>query len=79
MSAPEREENGVGGAPVAPAATEPFRLGAEPPQVMRLSRKALAILGAASGIAIGGALLYALQPSKPKVAENLYDLSLIHI
>jgi type IV secretion system protein VirB10 len=40
---------------------------------MRLSRKALAILGAASGIAIGGALLYALQPSKPKVAENLYD------
>lgn len=40
---------------------------------MRLSRKALAIIGGASGIAIGGALLYALQPAKPKVAENLYD------
>jgi type IV secretion system protein VirB10 len=40
---------------------------------MRLSRKALAILGGASGVAIGGALLYALQPTKPKVAENLYD------
>jgi len=76
MSAPEPEENGAAtaaAAAVAPAAMEPFRLGAEPPQVMRLSRKALAILGAASGIAIGAALLYALQPSKPKVAENLYD------
>lgn len=74
MSAPEREE-GLEGEPLsaAPATTEPFRLGAEPPTVMRLSRKALAIIGAASGIAIGGALLYALQPSKPKVADNLYD------
>ncbi|WP_245836817.1 TrbI/VirB10 family protein [Sphingopyxis indica] len=56
-----------------PTDAEPLRLGAEPPKVMRLSRKALAILGGASGIAIGGALLYALQPSKPKVSENLYD------
>ena len=58
---------------VPPASGEPFRLGAEPPSVMRLSRKALAILGAALGTAIGGALLYALQPAKLKVAENLYD------
>ncbi|MGV7123375.1 TrbI/VirB10 family protein [Sphingopyxis sp. 550A] len=74
MSAPEREEEaGLEPAAAPPAGAEPFRLGAEPPQVMRLSRKALAILGGASGIAIGGALLYALQPAKPKVAENLYD------
>lgn len=74
MSAPEPEEEALvepAGAP--PSGAEPFRLGAEPPQVMRLSRKTLAIIGGASGIAIGGALLYALQPTKPKVAENLYD------
>src|SRR3546814_1896562 len=40
---------------------------------MRLSRKALAVLGGVSGLAIGGALLYALQPAAPKVADNLYD------
>lgn len=74
MSAPEREEEAdVEPAAAPPANAEPFRLGAEPPKVMRLSRKSLAILGGASGIAIGGALLYALQPTKPKVAENLYD------
>lgn len=73
MSAPEREAEAAEGVAVAPADPQPFRLGGEPPQVMRLSRKALAILGAASGIAIGGALLFALQPSEPKVAENLYD------
>ncbi|MGV7122316.1 TrbI/VirB10 family protein [Sphingopyxis sp. 550A] len=58
----------------APAAgAEAFRLGAEPPKVMRLSRKSIAIMGGASGIAIGGALLYALQSEKPKVAENLHN------
>jgi len=73
MSAPEREE--VGGSPPAGPSSGPeaFRLGAEPPKVMRLSRKALAIMGGAAGIAIGGALLYALQPAKPKATENLYD------
>lgn len=74
MSASEREEPAA--AEVAPspsASADAFRLGAEPPKVMRLSRKALASLGAAAGITIGGALLYALQPAKPKVVENLYD------
>lgn len=71
MSAPDREAAEV--VAPAPADAQPFRLGGEPPQVMRLSRKALAILGAASGLAIGGALLYALQPGTPKVPENLYD------
>src|SRR3546814_10562696 len=40
---------------------------------MARARKALAILGGVSGLAIGGALLYALQPTVPKVAENVYD------
>lgn len=74
MSGPEREE-GIAAEPAAVSSprAEPFRLGAEPPRVMRLSRKALAIIGGASGVAIGAALLYALQPGNPKVAENLYD------
>lgn len=72
MNGPEREEE-VAAEPAAALGAESFRLGAEPPQVVRLSRKALAIIGGVSGIAIGGALLYALQPGKPKVAENLYD------
>ncbi|MGR4890696.1 TrbI/VirB10 family protein [Sphingopyxis sp. LARHCG72] len=74
MNGPEREEPAAAEpAPSPSAGADAFRLGAEPPKVMRLSRKALASLGAAAGIAIGGALLYALQPAKPKVVENLYD------
>lgn len=74
MSGPDREEEvAAEPATAASASAEPFRLGAEPPQVMRLSRKALAIIGGASGIAIGGALLYALQPGKPRAPENLYN------
>lgn len=74
MSAPEpKEQTEAELAPAPPSSAEPFQLGAEPPRVMRLSRKALAILGSASGIAIGGALLYALQPTEPKKVENLYD------
>lgn len=57
---------------VAPEGPDGFRLGAEPPRVMRLSRKALAVLGGTAGVAIGGALLYALQPAGPKDPENLY-------
>jgi type IV secretion system protein VirB10 len=51
---------------------DPFRLRGDTPRVMRLSRKALAMIGAAGGTAIGGALLWALQPVAPKTAENLY-------
>lgn len=40
---------------------------------MRLSPKSLGILSGAASLAIGGALLYALQPAGPKVAENLLD------
>ena len=74
MSAPEREgEIGTAPDPDTPSGVEAFRLGAEPPRVMRLSRRALGIMGGAAGFAIGGALLYALQPAKPKTGENVYD------
>lgn len=60
-------------APVAPSSPDGFRLGGEPPSVMRLSRKALATIGVAASIAIGGSLIYALQPKAPVPPENLYD------
>lgn len=49
----------------------PIQLRGEPPHVMRLSRKTLAIVGATGGTAIGAALIWALQPSVPNAAENL--------
>ena len=52
--------------PVAEAALPPppnLQLRGDPPRVMRLSRKALSILGLLAGTAVGGALIYALQPA----------------
>lgn len=43
------------------ASAAPMRLRAEPPRVMRLSRKMLAGVGAVALLGIGGALIYALQ------------------
>lgn len=60
-------------APMAPISSDGFRLGGEPPRVMRLSRKALATLGVAASVAIGGSLIYALQPKSPVPPENLFD------
>jgi type IV secretion system protein VirB10 len=60
-------------APVAPASADGFRLGGEPPRVMRLSRKALATIGVAASLGIGGSLIYALQPKTQVPQENLYD------
>jgi type IV secretion system protein VirB10 len=57
---------------VAPASPEGFRLEGDTPRVMRLSRKTLAIAGGVAGTAIGGALLWALQPTAPKSPDNLY-------
>lgn len=57
---------------VAPASPEGFRLEGDTPHVMRLSRKTLAIAGGVAGTAIGGALLWALQPAVPKAPDNLY-------
>jgi type IV secretion system protein TrbI len=74
VNGPESEGAGAEEArPAGPVQADAFRLAAEPPAVMRLSRRTLAILGGASGILIGGALLYALQPATSKSPENLVD------
>lgn len=56
-----------------PVGSDPFRLRPRQPQVMRLSRRAVAIIGLALGLGIGGSLIWALKTSAPKVATNLYD------
>lgn len=50
-----------------------LRLRGDPPRVMRLSRKALAVAGLAATAGIGGALIYALQPSVPTAPNELYE------
>ena len=68
--------------PVEPPAAEPasprpdpgaFQLRGDPPRVMRLSRKALAVVGIAAGLGIGGSLIYALRPPAEKQAKELYS------
>lgn len=56
----------------AQADPTPFQLRGDPPRVMRLSRKALAVVGAGAGIGIGGLLIYALQAPDEKAAPELY-------
>ncbi|MPT48345.1 MAG: TrbI/VirB10 family protein [Sphingobium sp.] len=50
-----------------------FQLRGDIPRVMRLSRKALAIMGVVAGLGIGGSLIYALRPPTGKQAEELYS------
>ncbi len=50
-----------------------FQLRGQPPRVMRLSRKALAAIGVAAGLGIGGSLIYALKPASPRQAAELYN------
>ncbi|RKF22637.1 TrbI/VirB10 family protein [Altericroceibacterium spongiae] len=50
-----------------------FQLRGDPPRVMRLSRKALAVVGIAAGLGIGGSLIYALRPPAEKQAKELYS------
>ncbi|OJV27427.1 MAG: conjugal transfer protein TraI [Sphingomonas sp. 67-36] len=61
--------------PVGPAtdAAEAFRIRADPPRVMRLSKKTLAVIGIVAGTGIGGSLIYALQPRSHVAATNVYD------
>jgi len=60
--------------PVEPALPVPdLRLRGDPPRVMRLSRKALVVLGLFASAAIGGSLFYALQPAHRQAAEELYN------
>lgn len=56
----------------APADSTPFQLRGEPPRVMRLSRKALAVVGAGTGLGISGLLIYALQAPDENAAPELY-------
>ena len=57
----------------APADPKPFQLRGDPPRVMRLSRKAMASIGAAAGVGVGGLLIYALQAPGKKAAQELYN------
>ncbi|MER9753943.1 TrbI/VirB10 family protein [Mesorhizobium sp. M0166] len=50
-----------------------MRLRAEPPRVTRLSRKALAGLGLAASLGVGGALIYALQNRQQGQGQELYS------
>jgi type IV secretion system protein VirB10 len=65
--------------PEAPAPQTPrpdpqaFQLRGDPPRVMRLSRKALAVMGVAAGLGIGGSLIYALKPPGERQAKELYS------
>lgn len=58
-----------------PARSDPaaFQLRGEPPRVMRLSRKALAVVGIAAGLGIGGSLIYALRSPGGEAAQELYN------
>ncbi|SFX98306.1 type IV secretion system protein VirB10 [Paracoccus pantotrophus] len=52
----------------------PMRLHAEPPKVTRLSRKALSTFSIIASLAIGGALIYALQPrDRNQDGEELFS------
>ena len=62
--------------PAAPAAqpdSHAFQLRGPQPRVMRLSRKALAVVGVAAGLGIGGSLIYALRPPSDRQAQELYN------
>lgn len=60
-------------APAAQADSHAFQLRGPPPRVMRLSRKALAVVGVAAGLGIGGSLIYALRPAGERQAQELYN------
>lgn len=52
------------------ATADAFRLRAEPPRVLRLSRKVLAVLMITTCVGIGGALIYALQRRQDGDGQN---------
>ncbi len=59
--------------PRAPADPRPFQLRGDAPRVVRLSRKALAVIGGIAGLGIGGALIYALLPTDERASEELFN------
>lgn len=52
---------------------EAVKLRGDPPQVMRLSRKAIGIASACGFALVGGALIYALQPASQAEREELLN------
>jgi type IV secretion system protein TrbI len=69
------QDHAANGTPTTQAARAdptPFQLRGDPPRVMRLSRKALAVVGAGAGLGVGGLLIYALQAPGEKAAPELY-------
>lgn len=82
MSAADRDDEELGSAgveaptvAVAPPSPDGLRLAGEMPPVMRLSRKTLALAGGAAGLAVGGALLWALRSPGPQEARELYEVT----
>lgn len=68
------------GVSLEPAAAQPtmadaraFQLRGDPPRVMRLSRKALAVVGGVAALGIASSLIYALAPAGEKPAQELYN------
>lgn len=59
--------------PTAQSANETVKLRGDPPRVMRLSRKAIGIGAAVSLAAIGGVLVYALQPGGTNAPAELFN------
>lgn len=59
--------------PPTPVDQRPFQLRGEAPRVVRLSRKALAVIGGIAGLGIGGALIYALLPIEDRASEELFN------
>jgi type IV secretion system protein VirB10 len=60
---------------VTPASAETaFRLRGDPPRVMRLSKRALIVMGTVAAVAVGGALVFALSPRAARdKGPELYD------
>ncbi|WP_260929150.1 TrbI/VirB10 family protein [Novosphingobium sp. 9] len=52
---------------------DPFRLGVPWPQVKRLSRNSLTILGGVSAALVAGSVIYALRTSPPAAPRNLVE------
>ncbi len=50
-----------------------LRLRPEGPRVVRLSRKILGLLAGVSAVALGGALIFALQSSRPQATAELFN------
>jgi len=73
VEAPEEERGEAPASPPIVHDAKAFSLRGDPPRVMRLSRKALASIGAVACLGIGGALVYALQPAARDDAPNLVD------